>query len=221
VALSEVAAKRLVEGYGIAVPREQLCSSSDEAVAAAAEIGYPVVMKVVSPHLAHKTDLGLVALDVLDERGVRDTYDRLLGAVTGHAPPDSIEGVLVAEHVSGGTETILGLVRDELFGPTVVFGIGGVAVEVYRDVTFRVVPFTRAEAERMVREVHGLPLLTGTRGRPAADLDALVDAVMAVQDLALDLGGDLVELDLNPLLARPDGVVALDALAVLRPASEG
>ncbi|MBW3664172.1 MAG: acetate--CoA ligase family protein [Actinobacteria bacterium] len=219
-ALSEVTAKRLVNGYGIVMPREELCSSSDEAVAAAAEIGYPVVMKVVSPHLQHKTDLGLVALGVLDERGVRDTYDRLLGAVTGHVPPDSIEGVLVAEQLSGGTETILGLVRDELFGPTVVFGIGGVAVEVYRDVTFRVVPFTRAEAERMVREVRGLPLLTGARGRPAADLDALVDAVMAVQDLALDLGDDLVELDLNPLLARPDGVVALDALAVVRSASE-
>jgi acyl-CoA synthetase (NDP forming) len=128
----------------------------------------------------------------------------------------ALDGVLVSEMATGGVETVLGVARDELFGPVLMFGLGGIAVEVFGDVAFRVPPFDRTEAGRMVREVRSFPLLAGTRGRPKADLRALVDAIMKVQRLAVDLANDIAELDINPLLARPDGVVALDALVVAR-----
>jgi len=123
--------------------------------------------------------------------------------------------VLVCEQLAGGVETVVGIATDETFGPTVMFGIGGVSVEVYRDVTFRVPPFDRDEALRMIREVRGLPLLTGAGGRPPVSLDALVDVLMRVQQLAVDLAGQRVELDINPLLALPDRAVALDALVTV------
>jgi acyl-CoA synthetase (NDP forming) len=116
--------------------------------------------------------------------------------------------------VTGGVETVVGVAQDDLFGPTVMFGLGGVFVEVLEDVTFRVPPFDRAEAMRMVQEVKGFPLLTGARGRPKADVKALVDVILKVQRLALDLSGELAELDINPLVVLPKGAVALDALAV-------
>lgn len=207
-ALSEHASKELLRAYGIPTTDDRLVGSGEEAAAAFRSLGGPVVLKACGPSLLHKSDRGLVEVGVATEEAVRETYARLVEA--------SEEGVLVCPLVTGGVETIVGVVRDELFGPTVMFGIGGIAVEVYRDVTFRVPPFTTDEAHRMVREVRALPLLEGARGRPAADLDAIVDTLMAVQRLALDLEDDLVELDINPLLARPDGVVALDALAIGR-----
>jgi acyl-CoA synthetase (NDP forming) len=132
------------------------------------------------------------------------------------APGARVEGVIVAEMVTGGVETVVGVSDDELFGPTVMFGLGGVFVEVLRDVTFRVPPFDRAEARRMIREVQGFPLLTGARGSAKADLGALVDVLMKVQRLALDHAGALSELDINPLVVGPAGAVALDALVVAR-----
>ena len=127
-----------------------------------------------------------------------------------------LDGVLVCEQVVGGIETVVGVAHDELFGPVVMFGLGGVFVEVLRDVTFRVPPFSRLEARRMVEEVQGYPLLRGARGRPKADVTALVDVIMKVQRLAVDLHADLAELDINPLAVLPKGAVALDALAVPR-----
>jgi acyl-CoA synthetase (NDP forming) len=127
---------------------------------------------------------------------------------------DGAEGVLVSEMVSDGVETVVGVARDDLFGPTVMFGLGGVFVEVLKDVTFRVPPFDRAEARRMVEEVKGFPLLAGARGKPKADVKALVDVILKVQRLAVDLSDIVAELDINPLVVRPKGVVALDALVV-------
>ena len=173
-------------------------------------------MKVSSSALAHKSDLGLVRIGVATADEVRATFDELLDRARAATPAEDIEGVLVCELIRGGVETIVGVVQDELFGPVVMFGIGGIAVEIYRDVTFRVPPFTRGEARRMVEEVRALPLLLGARGQPPADLDALVDAIMAVQSLAQELGDQLAELDINPLVTLPDRVVALDALAVGR-----
>jgi acyl-CoA synthetase (NDP forming) len=140
---------------------------------------------------------------------VKAAFDELMEA-------DGAEGVLVSEMVSDGVETVVGVAQDDLFGPTIMFGLGGVFVEVLKDVTFRVPPFDRAEVQRMVQEVKGYPLLTGARGRPKADVKALVDVILKVQRLALDLSGDLAELDINPLVVRPKGAVALDALAVTR-----
>ena len=215
-ALSEHSSKQILAAYGIPTTRDTLCSSAAEAVRAAESLGYPVVMKVSSPAATHKSDLGLVRVGVRSAREVRATYAELSDIAASALPAGAIEGVLVSEMVPGGVETILGVTRDDLFGPTILFGIGGVAVEVYRDVTFRVPPFSKEEAHRMVREVTGLPLLQGARGAPRADINAIVTTIMKLQRLAVDLSDDLVELDINPLVALPKGVVALDALAVGR-----
>jgi acetate---CoA ligase (ADP-forming) len=219
--LAEHRAKELLAAYGIPVTTDILCTGADEAVRAAESLGYPVVLKVASAAIAHKSDLGLVRVGVSSPEQVRAAVAEMTAVAGAEVGAGAVDGILVCEQATGGVETILGVVADELFGPTVVFGIGGIAVEVYRDVTFRVPPFPRAEAHRMLGELRGLPLLQGARGQPAADLDAIVDAIMKVQRMAMDLAGDLAELDINPLLARPDGVVALDALAVGRPATGG
>jgi acyl-CoA synthetase (NDP forming) len=208
-ALSEYDSKQLLAAYGIPVTDERLVTKRGDAVKAAEAIGLPVVMKVSSPTILHKSDLGLVKVGVSSPRDVKAAFDELMAA-------KGAEGVLVSEMVSGGVETVVGVARDDLFGPTVMFGLGGVFVEVLKDVTFRVPPFDRDEARRMVEEVKGFPLLTGARGRPKADVRALVDVLLKVQRLAVDLADDVAELDINPLVVMPKGVVALDALVVCR-----
>ena len=215
-ALSEHRSKAVLAAYGIPVTCDVLATSAAHAVRAAAELGPRVVMKISSPDLAHKADLGLVEVDVAGAREVRTAYGRLLERAEAAAPTADLDGVLVSELVTGGTETVLGVTDDPLFGPTVMFGLGGVFVEVLGDVTFRVPPFDRAEARRMVSDLRGSPLLTGARGRPAADVGALVDVIMRVQRLAVDLAGEIAELDINPLVVRPKGAVAVDALVVCR-----
>jgi len=214
-ALSELASKQLLKAYGIRPSRDVLCESAAQAVDAAKRIGYPVVMKVSAPALTHKSDLGLVRLGVGSASDVRAAYDELMRTARRAAGKGGgIDGVLVCETVQGGVETVVGVSRDPLFGPVVMVGLGGVFVEVLRDVSFRVPPFDRDEAARMVRELQGFPLLQGARGQKRADLGALVDVIMNVQRLAMDLAGDVRELDINPLIVRPRGAVALDALVV-------
>ena len=205
--LTEHESKAVLRAYGISVTRDELVHSPTAAVKAAARIGYPVVLKASGP--AHKSDAGLVRLGVRTAREVREAF----AALAEHG-----DGVLVSEQVAGGVECVIGVSHDELFGPTVMFGLGGVFVEVFEDVSFRVPPFDRAEARRMVDEVRGVALLRGARGRPASDVAALVDAIMRVQRLAVDHADRIAELDVNPLLVRPrgHGVVALDALVVTR-----
>jgi len=206
-ALDEHRSKGILRAYGIPVTNDVLCSSGAEAVRAARAIGYPVVMKACAPTLLHKSDAGLVAVGVRSDRETRETFARL----SEHA-----DMVLVCEMVSGGVETVVGASQDELFGPVVMFGLGGIAVEVFRDVTFRVPPFDRAEAKRMITEIKAFPLLRGARGGPKADIRALIDVIMKVQRLATDLANDVAELDINPLLVTPERAVALDALIVAR-----
>jgi acetate---CoA ligase (ADP-forming) len=213
-ALSEQDSKALLEAYGIDVPKERVVDSPGGAAKAAKKIGYPVVMKIVSADIPHKSDLGLVAVGVRDEDDARRTYKRLLAAAKKAAPKAKVDGVLVAELVRG-VETVVGIARDDLFGPVVMFGLGGVLVEVLRDVTFRVPPFTTRDAHAMLEELRGSALLGGLRGQPAADRGALVDVLMKMQRLAVDLSGHMAEVDINPLLAGPDRAVAADALVVL------
>jgi acyl-CoA synthetase (NDP forming) len=205
--LSEWDAKQLVRSYGVATPREELVSSRDDAVAAAGRIGYPVVLKACGAHLLHKTELGLVRLGVPDAESVRTAYDELVARA-----PGEVQGVLVGELVTGGVEAIVGVARDALFGPVVMVGLGGVFVEVLKDVAFGVPPFDHGHAERMVRGLRGFPLLQGVRGTSPADVDALIDVVMSVQQLVLDHGDAIGEVDLNPVVVLPHGAVALDAL---------
>jgi len=214
--LSEHASKQLLATYAIRSSRDVLCGSADDAVRAAEEIGLPVVMKVSSPALTHKSDLGLVRVGVSSSDEVRAVYDELTRTALDHAAGADVDGVLVCEMVTGGVETVVGVSRDELFGPVVMVGLGGVFVEVLGDVTFRVPPFGREDAERMLRELRGFPLLAGARGAEPADVEALVDVIMQVERLALDLAGEIGELDVNPLVVLPEGkgAVALDALVV-------
>jgi acyl-CoA synthetase (NDP forming) len=208
--LSELESKQVLAAYGIPITRDELVTSEKEAVRAAEALGFPVVLKASSRDLQHKSDAGLVAVGVGSPKKVRATYAALM-----ERAPDA-DGVLVCEQVVGGVETVVGVAHDELFGPVVMFGLGGVFVEVLHDVTFRVPPFSRLEARRMVEEVQGYPLLRGARGGPKADVTALVDVIMKVQRIAVDLHADLAELDINPLAVLPRGAVALDALAVAR-----
>ncbi|MFD4477626.1 acetate--CoA ligase family protein [Streptomyces sp. NPDC058471] len=214
--LSEHAAKQLLRAYGIRVPREQLVTSAAAAVRAAGLVGYPVVMKASGARLAHKSDLGLVKVGLTSASQVRDAYRELtdIARYEGIA----LDGVLVCQMVERGVEMVVGVTQDELFGPTVTVGLGGVLVEVLRDVAVRVPPFGEDQALAMLSELRGRPLLDGVRGGPPVDVDALVEVVLRVQRMALELGDDLAELDINPLMVLPrgQGAVALDALAVCR-----
>ncbi|MFJ9664412.1 acetate--CoA ligase family protein [Streptomyces sp. NPDC101219] len=214
--LSEHAAKQLLRAYGIRVPREQLVTSAAAAVRAAGLVGYPVVMKASGGRIAHKTELGLVKIGLTSASQVRDAY-RELTDIARHEDI-ALDGVLVCQMVDPGVEMVVGVSRDELFGPTVTVGLGGVLVEVLRDTAVAVPPFGEAQVRDMLAGLRGRALLDGVRGRPAADVDALVEVVLRVQRMALELEDDLAELDLNPLVVLPhgQGAVALDALAVCR-----
>nr|WP_030120904.1 acetate--CoA ligase family protein [Streptomyces californicus] len=214
--LSEHAAKQLLRAYGIRVPREQLVTSAAGAVRAAGPVGYPVVMKASGPRLAHKTELGLVKVGLTSASQVRDAY-RELTDIARHESVD-LDGVLVCQMIDRGVEMMVGVTHDALFGPTVTVGLGGVLVEVLHDTAVRVPPFGERDARDMLGELRGRALLEGVRGGPPVDVDALVEVVLRVQRMALELGDDLTELDVNPLvvLGRGQGAVALDALAVCR-----
>ncbi|MFJ8585812.1 acetate--CoA ligase family protein [Streptomyces sp. NPDC093595] len=214
--LSEHAAKQLLRAYGIRVPREQLVTSAAAAVRAAGQVGYPVVMKASAPQLAHKTELGLVKIGLTSASQVRDAYRELIDIA--RFEDVALDGVLVCQMVERGVEMVVGMTHDALFGPTVTVGLGGVLVEVLRDTAVRVPPFGEDQARAMLGELRGRALLDGVRGAPPRDVDALVEVVLRVQRMALELGDDLAELDINPLmvLGRGQGAVALDALAVCR-----
>jgi acyl-CoA synthetase (NDP forming) len=198
-ALDEHASKQLLTDYGITVSRDILCATPAEAARAAGAIGYPVVVKACSAKVLHKARLGLVRVGLTTAAQVKAAAAEIL-------EHKKVDAVLVSELVTGGVETVIGVAHDELFGPTIMFGLGGVFVEVLKEVTFRVPPFSKEEAKRMVTEVRGASML------PA--IGPIVDAVMKVQRLALDCGDSLAELDINPLLARKKDAVALDALVV-------
>lgn len=212
--LSEHSAKQLLRAYGIRVPREQLVTSAAAAVRAAGLVGYPVVMKASGPQLAHKTELGLVKVGLTSASQIRDAYRELTDIARYENIP--LDGILVCQMVERGVEMVVGVTRDPLFGPTVTVGLGGVLVEVLHDAAVRVPPFGEDQARTMLRELRGAALLDGVRGAPPADVDALVEVVLRVQRMALELGDELSELDINPLMVLPrgQGAVALDALAI-------
>ncbi|MER5557892.1 acetate--CoA ligase family protein [Streptomyces sp. NPDC002506] len=214
--LSEHAAKQLLRAYGIRVPREQLVTSAAAAVRAAGLVGYPVVMKASGARLAHKTELGLLKVGLTSASQIRDAY-RELTDIARYEGVD-LDGILVCQMVERGVEMVVGVGHDSLFGPTVTVGLGGVLVEVLGDAAVRVPPFGEAQARDMLGELRGRALLDGVRGGPPLDVDALVEVVLRVQRMALELGDELSELDINPIMVLPrgQGAVALDALAICR-----
>jgi acetate---CoA ligase (ADP-forming) len=218
--LPEYAARSLLRAYGVEFPKVARVASADEAARAADRIGYPVVLKVASPDISHKTDVGGVAVGLADADGVRSAWTRMDRAVRAAVPTARIEGYEVEEQIQGGKEVLIGVQRDPDFGPIVVFGLGGIYVEVLRDVTFRLAPIRPLSAERMVESVKAFPLLRGVRGEAPSDLPALEEAIERVSQLAIERP-EVAELDLNPLIVRPTGhgVVAVDARVVLAPPS--
>ena len=215
--LSEHEAKELLSCWGVPANREIRAETWEQASSAATQIGYPVVLKVDSPDVTHKTEAGLVRLGIAGEAELRAAYDSLIETSKNRIPGADVSGVLVGEMVAGGVEVIVGITRDSQFGPVLLFGIGGIFVELFEDVSRRVCPISRRDAIEMVHEVKGARVLQGYRGQPPSDVDALVDVLMRVSDMAMHLQDQVVELDINPLavLPRGQGVKALDALAVL------
>jgi acyl-CoA synthetase (NDP forming) len=212
--VAEYAAKQVLAEYGIPVTQERLATTKDEALAAARAIGYPVALKVQSPDIPHKTEAKAVKLGVADDAALAAAYDEILANAKKHDANARIEGVLVQEMVTGGIEAILGVTNDPLFGPAVMFGLGGIFAEVLKDVAFRLAPVTKSAALDMIRENRGYPVLAGARGAAAADVEALADAIVRLSALAVDLQNEVAELDVNPLVVFPQGrgVKAVDAL---------
>jgi acyl-CoA synthetase (NDP forming) len=206
----------LLASYGIPVPAESLAVDADAAVKAADAIGYPVVLKVASDRIPHKTEVGGVELGRAGPDDVRAAYARIVGRARAALGGDDPDGVLVQQQVTDGVEVIAGLVVDPQFGPFVLVGTGGVLAELLDDAVLRPAPVTPAEAQEMVAELRGRPLLDGFRGAPPADVPALAAVVSALSRLGADHASWLAELDLNPVLVRPRGLgaVAADVLVV-------
>ncbi len=211
--IAEHEAKRILAQAGIPALDERLVIDAGEATAVAALLGERLVLKIVSPDIPHKTEMGGVMLDVpAAEAGA--AYDRLVERVKARAPRAKIDGVLLSPMVKGGVEMILGVQNDPVFGPVVMLGLGGIFVEVLRDVTFRIAPFGVEEAHRMIAELRGAAILEGARGQPPCDLDALAAALSRLSLFAAAKRGEFTSIDINPLLVRPkgEGAAALDAL---------
>ena len=219
--LSEADAKRLLAEAGIRSAPERACASAEQAVAAAEAFGFPVVMKILSPDILHKSEIGGVLLDVADAAAVRDGFSMLMASSRQAAPAARIQGVLVAKQLKGGVECILGIHRDPVFGPMAMFGLGGVFVEVLKDVVFRRCPFGIDVADAMIRSIRGAPLLLGARGRKPSDVKALADMLARLSVFAAQAGERLVSVDLNPVFAMPDGEGAFAADAVVEIAAVG
>jgi acyl-CoA synthetase (NDP forming) len=212
---SEAEAKRLLATAGIASAPEAECASVDQAVAAAEKFGYPVVMKILSPDIVHKSEIGGVLLNVSDASEVRDGFQLLLDRAKTAAPAAKLDGVLVAKQLKGGVECILGIHRDPVFGPIAMFGLGGIFVEILKDVVFRRCPFGPDVAEEMIRSIKGAPLLLGARGRPKADVKALAGTLSRLSAFAVSAGSRLQSIDLNPVFAMPEGEGAFAVDAVI------
>jgi acetyl coenzyme A synthetase (ADP forming)-like protein len=214
--VGDAEAREIMQAYGITIPQAQLASNPEEAVEIAERIGYPVVMKIVSPDILHKTDIGGVKLNLLGDTAVRDTFDLLIYRASRYMPEAEIWGALVQEMVPQGKEVIIGINRDPQFGPLLLFGLGGIYVEALKDVSFRIAPIARWEAEKMITEIRSYPLLRGFRGEQPSDLKAIADCILRVSQLAVDFP-EIVELDINPLMVHEEGkgAVAIDMRLVL------
>ncbi|RDD53904.1 MAG: acetyl-CoA synthetase [Candidatus Korarchaeota archaeon NZ13-K] len=213
--LLEHEAKSFIAEYGIPVTKIRLARSEDEAVEFAKQIGFPVVLKIVSPQVIHKSDVGGVKVNLKNEEDVRRAYREILDNVRIRVPEAKVEGILVQEFAPAGVELIIGLMRDPQFGPTVMFGLGGVFVELFRDVSFRVAPLSEQDAETMIREVKAYKLLTGFRGMEPVDINAIRDALIKVGEIGVE-NEEIAEMDLNPVIAYPKGIKVVDARIILR-----
>jgi acyl-CoA synthetase (NDP forming) len=212
--LTEIESKQVVAEAGFPVVESKLAKSKAEAVALAKKAGFPVVLKVVSPDVVHKSDSGGVKLGLANAAQVGRAYSEIRAAVKKAEPKAKIQGVAVQKMAKPGVEVIMGMSKDAQFGPVLMFGLGGVFVEVLKDVAFRIVPLVRRDAGQMIREIKGYPVLEGYRGQEPANITVLEDLLLKLSEF-IDKTPEIKELDLNPILAYSDGAVAVDARVIL------
>ena len=218
--LTEEESKAILSEQGIRTTSPTLATSADQAATAAQGIGFPVVMKVASRDITHKSDVGGVRLGLSGADEARAAYVEIVASAKAAEPAASIDGVTVQPQApGGGVEVIIGMTRDHQFGPVVMFGLGGIAVEVLEDVAFRIAPLTGRDARAIIREIKGFPLLTGHRSTRPVDLEALAGVIETVSAF-VDATPQLAEMDLNPVLAYSDGAIAVDARMVLTSEAE-
>jgi acetate---CoA ligase (ADP-forming) subunit beta len=212
--LTEVESKDILEEAGIPTAHARLATTADEAVAAAKEFGYPVALKIVSPEITHKSDIGGVKLNLASPDEVKAAFDEIVAAAKKAQPDAKVDGVSVQKMARPGIEVIMGMSQDAQFGPVLMFGLGGILVEVLKDVSFRLVPITPRDAQQMVQEIKGRPLLEGYRGQEPADVEALEKLLLRLSEF-VEKHPEIAELDLNPIFAYKDGAVAVDARIIL------
>jgi acetyltransferase len=216
--LTEIEAKEVFAAYGLPITTTRLAKSEEEAVSLAKEIGYPVVMKIVSPDILHKSDAGGVKVNLKDENGVREAYRTILKNARAYKENANIHGIAIQEMAPWGTEVILGSVNDPTFGPTMMFGLGGIFVEVLKDVTFRVAPVPASQAIDMLGEIRGAPILRGVRGEAPRDQQVLSETICAYSNMIVDLSEEIAESDANPVLVYEEGkgLKVVDARIILK-----
>ena len=216
--LTEVESKDLLKAARIPVVETKLATSKTEAIELAKKMGFPVVMKIVSPDVVHKSDAGGVKLNIQNATQAGKAYSEILASVKKHYPKAKIVGLTVQKMAKQGIEVIIGMTKDAQFGPVIMFGLGGILVEVLKDVSFRIVPMTRRDAAEMISEIKGFPILKGYRGQDPADIPFLEDLIVKVSDF-VDKNPEIKELDLNPVFAYKVGALAVDARVILEPVS--
>jgi len=212
--LTEFESKRILKQAGISVVETKLAKSQKEAVEISQKIGFPVALKIVSPDVIHKTDSGGVKLSVNSVAHVKRAYDEILKKVRKQYPKALIHGISVQKMVQPGTEVIVGISKDPQFGPVVMFGLGGIFVELFKDVSFRVIPVERKDAQEMIKEIKGFPLLQGYRGKEPADISSLVNIILKISKF-IEGNPQIKELELNPIFAYRHRAVAADARIIL------
>lgn len=218
--LTEIESKQLMAEAGIPVVESKLAGTEAEAIAHSQEIGFPVVLKIVSPDIVHKSDSGGVRLGLEHTADVSTAYSEIMTAAEKASPGAEIHGVSVQRMARPGVEVVIGMSKDAQFGPVLMFGLGGIFVEVLKDVTFRIVPLTGRDARQMIREIRGFPLLEGYRGQEPANLPLLEEMLLKLSRF-VDGNPEIKELDLNPIFAHRDGAVAVDARVILESTSSG
>ncbi len=212
--LTEVESKELLHEAGIPTVETRLASSKEEAVKLSKKLGFPVALKIVSPDITHKSDIGGVKLGLKTSKQVQTAYDAIVSAVQEKHPGTTIYGVSVQRMANPGTEVIIGMTKDPQFGPVLMFGLGGILVELLKDVSFRIVPLEKEDARDMICEIKGYPLLQGYRGSDPVDIASLEDILVKLSGF-VDAHPEIKELDLNPVFAYKDGAVAVDARVIL------
>ncbi len=217
--LTEVESKELLKQAGISVVDTRLATSRDEAIALSKQLGFPVALKIISPDIVHKNDAGGVKLGLKTAAVVGKAYDEIMSATSQKYPKASVHGVSVQKMAKPGVEVIIGMSKDAQFGPVLMFGLGGVWVEILKDVSFRIAPLTKRDAREMITEIKGYPLLTGYRGQEPVDIARLEDFLLKVSDF-VELNPEVKELDLNPIFAYKDDAVAVDARVILEDSAE-